>query len=460
MEFSAQAIARKPRLAMFVFNPCTHDGRVRREAEVLAAEGYEVRVFARGDKTFRQGLIIETGYTIQRFEVTPISRRMMNLLRQRPRRSEVTEKTQAGSTGQRVTWVPRIRRAFRQRVIKPTVRSIVHGVPWLSRKLRLDRAAFLLEFWRDSATAAKEWQADVVHAHDLNVLPAAARVSKQRGIPLVYDSHELWRRRNRPKRLRPVGRVVEAVQERRFIKRADLVLTVSSSIASWLRSTYDLGNPVVVLRNVPDRHQSHEVTSLRQLAGLSDQRILLYTGRVTTGRGLEMAIDALPDLPDDLVLVMLGYGDPRYADSLITRAYELGVGERIKQVSAVPPEQVSVVASTADAALIAIQPLCLSYRYSSPNKMFEAVQAEVPIIASNLPDIAKVVREYRLGELFDPGDIDQFRLGLQRLLERPEEYRDGARMAAKVLCWEEESRILTEAYRGLNLSPSAVPDDL
>jgi glycosyltransferase involved in cell wall biosynthesis len=114
---------------------------------------------------------------------------------------------------------------------------------------------------------------------------------------------------------------------------------------------------------------------------------------------------------------------------------------------AVAPDQVAAVLSSAHCALVAIQPTCLSYRYSLPNKLFEAVQAGVPVVATNLPDVASVVNDYGLGTLFRAGSVEELAAAVTRVLCDGRAARAGVARAAADLCWEVEVRRLLSCYR-------------
>lgn len=322
----------------------------------------------------------------------------------------------------------------------------------------IHRPSVVQQFWRASARAAAAWEPDVCHAHDLNVLPGAAKVARDRSAKLVYDSHELWRRRNRHGELRPVARAVDAFQERRLIGRVDLVITVSPGIQDWLQRRYGLDTPVEVVRNVPLRRQAREGPPLRELASLSDERIVMYTGRITSGRGLEETVDALAELPEHVVLVLLGYGDDLFVRQLHHRADRRGVANRVRQVAPVAPDQVPAVASQADCALVAIEPVCLSYYYTLPNKLFEAIQAGLPVLASDLPDMRTVVEGYRIGRLFRTGRPGEVRDGIRGLLADVDAYKSNAATAAAELTWEHESQVLCRAYARLLAAQRAAAD--
>ena len=335
---------------------------------------------------------------------------------------------------------------------------------WSLRRLLLPlhRPSVIRQFQREASTAISGWNPHIVHAHDGNTLLGAGRAAEACEAKLVYDSHELWRRRNRGRELRPLGRLWDASVERLVVPRCDAVITVSERIARWLDRTYRLDPPAVVIRNVPENvaiSDSSNVAGIRQLSGVGESdRLILYTGRITTGRGLPMAVEALPRLADDYVLVLLGYGDELFVAQLLDRAEQLGVGDRVRTVPPVPPSEVSRTARDADVAFVGIEPICLSYRYSLPNKLFEALQARLPVVASDLPEIRRIVSSYGCGELFDPKDPVTLAAAIERCCA-DSSYLDGAERAASELIWELEQQRLVELYQQLGVDAADTLED-
>ncbi len=345
-------------------------------------------------------------------------------------------------------------RLVRSRVVRAHRGALRRVYLLLHRGLRrvllpFHRPSTIRAFWRASTDAVLDWAPDVVHAHDLNTMPTARAVGDALGIPVVYDSHELWRHRNRSGRLRPVARLADLLLERRLAPTADAVITVSPSIAFWLERTYLLRGPVRVVRNTPER--AEHVRPLDVLGRRPGEQVVAYSGRFTTGRGLEDMVRALRELPEKVVLAAVGYGDATYVEGLLALARSCGVSHRVRLVDAVAPHDVSAAVADADLALIAIEPTCLSYRYALPNKLFEAVQAGVPVVASRLPDISEVVRRYDLGLQFDPGDPHDLAGAVRGVLARGATTSPGRLRAAEELCWEREQEQLLACYRGLGV---------
>lgn len=325
------------RVAMLVMNPCVTDSRVRNEAWSLGRAGHAVTVFALATDEHPAGTISEDGYHVRRLDV---SNRWEAL------------------------------------------------TPWPIKKALTRR-----RFATAAIAAVRAWAPQVVHAHDLETLRAGAIIARRSGTSLVYDSHELWRHRYAHGFIRRTARWIDGITERRLIESADLVITVGSRIADWLADTYHIDRPIVV-RNVPKlTNPSAKTRGLRSLAGLgSADRIIVYTGKVMGGRGLGLTIDALALLPDHFHLVMLGGADQSEWEVVETRAAQRGVNARIHRVGPVAPDEVTPTIADADVAVVLIEPLSLSYAWSLPNKLFQAVQAGVPIVTTDdLPETAEYV---------------------------------------------------------------------
>ena len=76
-----------------------------------------------------------------------------------------------------------------------------------------------------------------------------------------------------------------------------------------------------------------------------------------------------------------------------------------------------------------IQPSTLNHRLTTPNKLFEAMAAGVPVVASDLPGMATIVRATGCGLLCDPADPASIATALRAILDAPDEERTGVRPA-------------------------------
>lgn len=442
----------EPRVAVLVYNDCANDSRVLKESATLASAGHITRIVAierrekgymagRGALSERLDLERVPEFAIERI-VPALAPLWRNLIRQGQVPADATEPPRRPSppaAGLKVSAL----RALRN-VGERAYRTIALGT-----------------YWVNATRSALRFSPDVVHANDGNTLvPAmAVRALSRRRVGIVYDSHELWLHRNiRQDRL--LAPLVERLSEALGVRQADGVITVSPSIARWLQETYSLAEAPSLVRNVPAEGPLPDTSTgvLRERAGLTaEDKVIAYGGRITSSRGIEETIAALPHLPDEVHFVLLGYGEPDALASVRAEAASHGVSERVHLVGAVAPDEVSRALADGDVAVVHVRPVCLSYRYALPNKLFESIRAGLPIAAADLPDMREVVERLGVGEVFHGTSAEDLAAALVSILEDPEPYRERARRAAPTLTWELEAARMLELYDRVLARPAPAP---
>jgi glycosyltransferase involved in cell wall biosynthesis len=313
------------------------------------------------------------------------------------------------------------------------------------------------------AAAREAGPADVYHGHDLTGLPAAIFARDMHGgtARVVYDSHELFVTSGAV-----VGRPRWAIawlarREREWAARADALVTVSHGYAAELGPR--LGrDEVVVVHNCPPRPVGELVRSdrIREAAGIqAGAPIVLYHGGLRPGRGVRQLAEAMlePGL-EGAHLAFLGFGPSR--EEVEQLAAEPRFGGRIHVLGPVPPMDVVNWVASVDVAAMPIQAHSQSYYLSTPNKMFEAFAAGVPVVASDFPGMRGIVAEdpeRPLGELCDPADPASIGRAIRTIIElspdaRAELSARCRRAAVERWNWETESAKLVELYRRLGAS--------
>ena len=169
---------------------------------------------------------------------------------------------------------------------------------------------------------------------------------------------------------------------------------------------------------------------------------VLYVGRLQPGRGLEQLILAAAKYPE-IAVALMGDGRAEYISALHACACGAGVGSRVHLVPPVDPEQVVPIARAADVGLVAYRDTGLSSRTTLPNKLFEYLAAGLPVVASRLPPMARIVGEHDVGVTCDPDDPDAVAAAIRQVVGEPErhqELRRNALLASKVFSWEQEGQ--------------------
>lgn len=168
---------------------------------------------------------------------------------------------------------------------------------------------------------------DVVFCGHLYMAPLARLIARLKGAKLVVQAHgvEAW---PQPK-----------PSQRSALEAADLVLSVSrhtrTAILGWASLTPE--RLIVLPNTVGEAFTPGDGAALRAAWGLDGRRVLLTVGRMDSlerYKGHERVIAALPQLPDDVVYVVLGDGDDRARlGALADRA---GLAPRVKFMGAQP----------------------------------------------------------------------------------------------------------------------------
>lgn len=241
-------------------------------------------------------------------------------------------------------------------------------------------------------------RSDLVQVHDLPALQAGAELAAAWGVPLVYDAHELYPEQ---KSFSRVQRRICSRAEAEHISKADLVFAVNQSIGDEMARRYRIAQPVTLL-NAIDPHPEfdpqlrHDL--LREKLGLSaERRILLFQGGFAPHRNLENLIQAMAHVTlADVDLVMLGFGV--FGEQLKIRAGRLGLlGTRIHFLPAVAQSQLLQHSASADLGIIPYPHVDLNSYYCTPNKLFEFIQAGLPILANDSPELNRFVQANGFG---------------------------------------------------------------
>ncbi|MBR9978625.1 MAG: glycosyltransferase family 4 protein, partial [Bacteroidetes bacterium] len=304
----------------------------------------------------------------------------------------------------------------------------------------------LPRFWRQAALAAREIDGDLFVASDLFSLPAAARAAKRARKPLLYDARELYCSVAALQGRRLMQRFWNWV-EKRYARRAAVVLTVNDSIATILRETY---SDVRVVRNVSDFPKPAPSRKIRDLLGIPEnRRILLSQGGLQQGRGAFILVDILMELPD-CHLVFLGDGALR--GDIEAAARIAGVSERVCVLPSVPSGELPAWTASADLGMCLIEDLGRSYYLSLPNKLFEYIAAGVPVIGSDFPEIGPLLRETSSGIAVNPSEPELVLRAIRTLLNddgRYERSRQACLEAATQYHWDVEREHYLHILDGL-----------
>jgi hypothetical protein len=235
---------------------------------------------------------------------------------------------------------------------------------------------------------------EYINCHSLLVLPIGVLLKKV-GLAnkLIYDAHELETERNG---LTSFSRIITKFLERFLINYVDFVIVVNEPIADWYKKKYNI-NEVFVVKNMPKRIElpTSKSSLLKNKFNIPKNQILfIYQGLLIKGRGIENLIEVFSKAPKDKHVVFMGYGPFEN----IVKKYA-SINANIHFHPAVLPSDIVAYTSSADIGLhFIIGKLCLSYKYSLPNKFGEYLLAGIPVlVSSSLEYLSSIVTKEECG---------------------------------------------------------------
>lgn len=286
-------------------------------------------------------------------------------------------------------------------------------------------------------------KADIYHANDLDTLLANFLAAKLRRKPLVYDSHEYFL--GVPEIQGRAAKKVWAAIERFIFPKLEFIFTVNQSIADLYEKDY--GKKLNIVRNLPLKQSIEKVKNRDHLKMPKDKRIIILQGAgINVDRGAEELLEAVA-LSDDYILYIVGTGD--VINDLKKRALENDLQNKVVFVGRVPYSEMMQYTLNADVGVTLDKDTNINYRFSLPNKIFDYMKAGIPIVASDLKEVANIIHSYKVGVVIKNHSPQTILDGLNAALNNEnvtKSYRINGLKGVEELNWENEVESVKEIY--------------
>ncbi len=286
---------------------------------------------------------------------------------------------------------------------------------------------------------------DLVYANDLDTLLPAVLVNKLKGTHLIYDTHEYFTGVPELENNAFAKRTWERIEKFAFPK-LKTIITVNESIANLYSQKY--GKPLFVVRNVP-RYFVPAPTQ-RAFLGLPmppTKLLILQGSGINVDRGSEEMVEAMQFL-QQVVLLIVGGGD--VIPQLKKKVEALKLEEKVIFIERQPYDKLMQYTVSADLGISLDKDTNINYRFSLPNKLFDYIQAGIPVYASDLPEIRKIVDSFSVGMISSSHQPKIIATEIQEMLNNEimmNQFKMNGKQASNELCWEKEKETLIEALR-------------
>ncbi len=305
---------------------------------------------------------------------------------------------------------------------------------------KLKKVRLMQEAVRD---AIIEQKPDIIHANDLSALIPAYMAAKKLKCKLIYDSHEIDTENiyYKDKRLYAF---VQRRREKRIVKHIDKMVCVSNAAAEYFANEYNIEKPMVVTN-----------CSLKSEQCFADKKNdgfeVLNHGQFYEGRGYDVMVEAAPLLKDypEIKLALRGFG--RLEESLHSRVDELAA-DNVVFYPKVLVQELIPEASKSHVGVAVTEAICLNFKLSVSNKLFEYASAGLPVIMSDIPEHRYLNEKYEFGIVIQDNTPKSFADAVIKLYTDKDFYNKCAENAKKLsdeINWENEFKKLLDFEKSI-----------
>jgi len=288
-------------------------------------------------------------------------------------------------------------------------------------------------------------KAALLVSNDLDTLLPNFLIHKIKNVPIVYDSHEYFC--GVPElQVRWAKKVWQRIEKWIFPKLKNII-TVNDSIAKLYHEEY--GKDLTVVRNIPVKRKFKNLRSRKELGLPADKKIILLQGAgINIDRGAEEAVQAMQYV-DNALFLIIGGGD--VIEILKKMTVDLKIENKVKFIPKQAFEKLYNYTIYADIGLTLDKDTNINYRYSLPNKLFDYIHAGVPVLASDLVEIKRIIEKYEIGDLIDNHKPENIAGKLNQILANKDTlktWKKNLKRAANELSWEKEEKKLIGVFEG------------
>ena len=273
---------------------------------------------------------------------------------------------------------------------------------------------------------------DLIIANDLNTLPVALKIAKEKNCPLIFDAHEYfpevkasywwWNLLFKP---------YIYAHCKKYMPLADQTLTVSPGLANAFKTNFSVSSTIITNSPpfIPLEVQTPSTQKIR----------MVHHGCASPQRHLEEMIETVSYLDErfslDMYLVQES-GQEQYLNTLKKLA------DKSKRTRILPPVKHNDIAKTFnqyDLGIYLHKPVTFNQKYALPNKFFDFIQARLAVVISDLPDMGKIIKQYQCGTILDDFSPQKWAKQLSSYTnEEIYKWKQGSAKAATQLCAQKE----------------------
>lgn len=344
---------------------------------------------------------------------------------------------------------------------------IEDGIRIVTVKRSKSKVFHLLTMWRVFKKGWKQ-ECDVYHCHEPDSLFIGVILKILKRKKLIYDIHEHWPSeisygwfKIKNKYLSGVIQTIVSGIEITLSHFSDLLITVNNSVASRFSTI----KKVHIIPNVPilkifdssfgtnerlKKSLIFDINSKNTANNNSD--LVLVGGKIQSFYGLYDSLHATSMVKEKHPNIQLKFiGEIKDDISSIIKEYD--ISDNLIVTGFLPYREMYKEISSGGIGLVLFKSEYFNIYVGLPNKLFDYMLCGLPVIASDFPEIRRIVKNENCGILVNPANINEIRDAIVYLIENPIKAKqmgeNGQKAVMEKYNWNVAEKQLFEIYEGI-----------
>ncbi len=317
---------------------------------------------------------------------------------------------------------------------------------------------FYFNFWREFISGLFQTEKfDVIHIHDLPLSIIGVEIKKKLKTRLVIDLHENW-----PALIKTaahtqtfLGKILSSNRqwinyEKKVLPEADIVITIIEEARERVINLgVDPGKVSMVSNTI-----NFENLSIKARTRNDDSFVIFYGGAINRHRGLQVVLNSLKILTGKNINVQLWIvGDGSFRKSLEEQSETLGISSNVRFHGQKPFNELLNILADADVSIIP-HVRTDNNDASSPNKLYQYMYLDKPIISSDCISLKRIINETKTGFIYRHDSAEDLASLIEKLSDNKtllhELKGNGRKAVLEKYNWNIDRQRLVDAYRQIS----------
>lgn len=296
---------------------------------------------------------------------------------------------------------------------------------------------------------------DLIIVRDLPMAIAGIWAGKKYGIPVIFDMAEdylsmlrdIWRFKKHQGLNILLRNPYLAIYVQRYVFRnSNHVLVVVDEAINVVTQDGGKVENTTIVSNTPNRNiflTDSIINNSKEIDAIRNNYSIIYTGGIQMGRGIQTVLKAISKIKEvipDFCFVIVGNG---YARPLLEKlAKQESVESYIKWIGWVDHTELFDYIRACKAGII---PHLVTDHVNTtiPNKIFDYMGCETPVVCTDATPLKRIVKEENCGLVYKGGDPDSLANAVLELYKNDNNFgQNGLEAVKNKYNWQEDERRL------------------